>query len=151
MIIAFCGHRNFLKTKENEQKILDYLLKKVGESPAQMYLGGYGDFDDLAYSCCKKYKETHENISLIYITPYITEQYQKHHLDYIKTLYDEIIYPNIESKPLKFAISYRNKWMAEKADIIVCGINHMTGGAYQTYLHAKRNNKEIFNISEPNI
>lgn len=146
MIITFCGHSRFFGLKEYEQKLLDFLLEKVGDTPADMYLGGYGDFDNFAYSCCKKYKETHKNVSLIFITPYMTEEYQKKHLEYIKTVYDEIIYPEIENKPLKFAISYRNKWMVEKADFVVCGINHSTGGAYQTYLYAKRKKKEIFNV-----
>ena len=148
MKITFCGHSRFFALKEYKQIILDFLLEKIGDTPADMYLGGYGDFDNLAYSCCKKYKETHKNVSLIFISPYMTEEYQKNHLEHIKTIYDEIIYPEIENKPLKFAISYRNKWMVEKVDLVICGINHYTGGAYKTYLYAKRKKKEIFNVAD---
>lgn len=146
MIITFCGHAKFQRTDEYEQKMLAFLAEKVGNKSADMYLGGYGDFDNFAYDCCKKYKETHPNISLIFITPYLTVEYQQKHLEYQKKRYDEIIYQAIEDKPLKFAITYRNKWMVEKADYIICGITHDWGGAYKTYQYAKRKKRHIFNV-----
>lgn len=146
MIIAFCGHSKFLKSEEYKQKILDFLEKTVGQNCADMYLGGYGAFDEFAYECCKEYKKNHSNISLIFITPYITVNYQKNYLENYKKKYDEIIYPEIENRPLKFAISYRNKWMVEKADYIICGINHNWGGAYQAYSYAKKLGKVILNV-----
>ena len=116
MVVAFCGHAQFSKTAECEQKILSFLAEKVADRPAHFYLGGYGDFDSFAYDCCKKYKVNHPNVLLIFITPYMTLEYQQNHLRYQKKRYDEIIYPEIEDKPLKFAIVYRNKWMIEQAD-----------------------------------
>lgn len=151
MIITFCGHAEFRKTTEYEQKILAFLENLVGDQPADMYLGGYGAFDSLAYDCCKKYQDNHPNISLIYVTPYMTVEYQQNHLEYQKTIYDSIIYPEIQDKPIKFAISYRNKWMVEQADFVICGISHDWGGAYQTYQHAKRKKKPIFNVVGKNF
>ena len=96
MIVTFCGHTQFSKSEEYEQQILAFLEEKVGDQPADMYLGGYGSFDSFAYDCCKKYKETHPNVSLVFVTPYLTINYQKNHLDYQKTRYDSILYPEIE-------------------------------------------------------
>ena len=146
MIITFCGHSQFPKPLEYEEKLHALLEKIVGDSAADMYLGDYGDFDSLAYNCCKKYKETHPNVSLIFITPYITPGYSRNHLEIQKGKYDAIIYPEIEDKPLKFAISYRNKWMVERADCVICGIMHKWGGAYTSYQHALRKKKAIYNI-----
>jgi uncharacterized phage-like protein YoqJ len=147
MIVTFCGHARFHGTEEYEQKILAFLRDNVGDIPADMYLGGYGDFDGFAYDCCKKYKKAHPNVSLVFVTPYLTVEYQKNHLEYQTTRYDSIVYPEIEDKPPRFAISYRNKWMVEKADYVVCCIEHDWGGAYKTYLHAKRQKKPIININ----
>ena len=72
----------------------------------------------------------------------------KKHLAYQKDWYDEILYPSLEDKPLKFAISYRNQWMVEQADYVIAYITHEWGGAYQTYKHARKKKKEIFNLSE---
>ena len=146
MIVTFCGHSRFSKSEEYEQKILAFLEEKVGDRHADMYLGGYGSFDNFAYDCCKKYKETHTNISLVLVTPYLTIDYQKNHLDYQKARYDSILYPEIEDKPKRYAITYRNKYMVEMADYVVAYVSHNWGGAYTTYKHAKRKGKEIFNL-----
>lgn len=147
MIVTFCGHAQFKKTEECEQKILAFLEERVGEQSADMYLGGCGDFDSFAYDCCKKFQETHPKVSLIFITPYLTVKRQKNNLDYPKTRYDSIIYPEIEDKPKRYAITYRNKYMVEKADFVVAYITHDWGGAYKTYKYAKRKKKSIINIS----
>ncbi len=148
MIVTFCGHACFPKKEEHERKIIEFLEEKIGDKPAEMYLGGYGGFDAFAYDCCKKYKATHPNISLVFVTPYLTIEYQRNHLEYKKEFYDYILYPEIEDKPLRYAISYRNKYMAEKADYVIAYVNHNHGGAYATYRHAKRNGKEIFNLAD---
>ena len=144
MIVTFCGHRQYCREKEDEAKVLAFLEEKIGDSIADIYLGGYGNFDHFAYACSKKYKQTHSNVSLLFITPYLREELLKEEMQF----YDGIIYPEIEDKPLRFAISYRNKWMVEKADYVIAYITHSFGGAYSTYKHAKKCGKPIFNLAE---
>ena len=151
MVISFCGHSHFMKTHALETKILHFLEGTVGDKPAEFYLGGYGSFDDFAYDCSKKYQSQHPNIRLVFITPYITVEYQRNHLEHQKKRYDDIIYPEIESVPLKFAITYRNRWMMEKADYVVAYVDRSYGGAYQAYRYAKRKKKAVFNLSEKEI
>ena len=80
MVISFFGHSDFQETNEAELKISTLLEKLVGDTPVQIYLGGYGAFDSFAYRYCKKYKSKHPNTSLIFITPYITPEYQNIHI-----------------------------------------------------------------------
>ena len=148
MIVTFCGHAHFTKTREYEHRILTFLEEKIGDQPAYMYLGGYGNFDSFAYECCKKYKESHPNVSLVFVTPYLTIDYQKNHLEHRKIKYDLILYPEIEDKPKRYAITYRNKFMMEKADYVIAYVSHDWGGAYNAYKHAKRKGKEIFNLAD---
>ncbi len=148
MVIAFCGHSSFCQTEEYEKKLLALLEKAVGNERACMYLGGYGNFDAFAYKCCKKYKEAHPNISLVFVTPYLTPEYQKNRLEYEKKRYDEIIYPEIEDKPPRLAITYRNRFMMDSADHVVAYIKHTHGGAYKTYMYAKRKGIDIFNLAD---
>lgn len=142
MIITFCGHAQFQGSKEYEQKILAFLEKKVGNQFADMYFGGYGNFDSFAYECCKTYKEIHPNISLIFVTPYLKSNAA---YDYEKK-YDSILYPGIEDKPKRYAIVYRNQYMVEKADYVIAYVSHDWGGAYTMYRYAKKKGKEIFNL-----
>ena len=148
MIVTFCGHARFSKSEKYEQQILAFLEEKIGDQPADMYLGDYGSFDSFAYDCCKKYKETHPYISLVFITPYLTIDYQKNYLDYKKTRYDSILYPEIEGKPKRYAITYRNKYMVEVADYVVAYVSLDWGGAYKTYKYAQRKGKKIFNLAK---
>ena len=147
MIVTFCGHAQFQKSEEYEQKILSFLKERVGDHSADIYLGGYGNFDNFAYACCKKYKETHPNISLVFVTPYLTSDYLHRRLQHQETMYDSILYPEIENKPKRYAITYRNKYMVEKADYIIAYISHDRGGAYTTYKYAKKIGKSIFNLA----
>ena len=151
MIVTFCGHSQYTESGEDEEKILSLLTEIIGDRNADLYLGGYGSFDSFARKCGRKYQKTHPNTRLIFVTPYMTIDYQKNHLDYNKDLYDEILYPNLENKPLRFAISYRNKWMVEQADYIIAYITHDWGGAYQTYKHAQQKKHPLFNISGKEI
>ena len=148
MIITFCGHSQFTGTEKNKKRIFAFLEERVGETYAEMYLGGYGGFDNFAYECCKKYKESHPNILLVFVTPYITEQYQRNRLKDEAERYDMILYPPIEDKPKRYSIFYRNKYMVDKADFVIAYIDHNFGGAYKTYDYAKRKGKEILNIAD---
>ncbi len=148
MIITFCGHADFLKSKDCEEKFLRWLGEIVGEKRVEMYLGGYGNFDHFAYDCCKKYKETHPNVFLVFVTPYMTVEYQRNYLKYQEKRYDHILFPEIENKPKRFAITYRNRYMVDKADWIVAYVKHDWGGAYATYQYAKRKGKTIFNLAD---
>lgn len=148
MVVAFCGHSNFKKTEEYERDILAFLEEKVGDMTVELYLGGYGDFDDFSYDCCKKYKAMHPSALLVFVTPYITVEYQKNHLEYQRSRYDLILYPDIENVPKRLAILYRNRYMIDKADYVIAYVKYDWGGAYQTYKYAKRKGKVIFNLAE---
>ena len=148
MTVAFCGHADFYGTGEQEERILDFLGEKIGDQAADLYLGGYGGFDSFAYVCCKKYKEHHPNVSLVFVTSYMTQEYQRKHLTDMQSKYDEILYPALENKPRRFAISYRNQYMMEKADFVIAYVDHDWGGAYTTYRYAKRKRKVIFNLAD---
>ena len=141
MIVTFCGHADFQRSDEYEKKIFDFFEKNIGEQSTEVYLGGYGAFDEFAYKCCKKYKATHPNMFLIFVTPYINVEYQE-------LEYDSIIYPDIEDKPLKLAILYRNRYMVEKADCVIAFVARPFGGAYKTYKHARNKKKHIFNLAD---
>lgn len=83
---------------------------------------------------------------MIFVTPYNTISYQKNHLSIIKDNYDVIIYPEIEDKPKRFAITYRNRYMVDKCDCLIAYIDHQWGGAYNTYQYAVRKKKKIINL-----
>ena len=148
MFVTFFGHSYFSPTEENERKILNFLEEIIGDRIAYAYLGNLGGFDEFAYDCCKKYKENHSNLSLIYVTPYMTINFQEKHIKQEMKRYDAVLYPEIEDKPIRFAISYRNKFMVEESDYVITYVSHDWGGAYTAYKYAKRKGKHVFNLAD---
>lgn len=142
MVIAFCGHSDYVCTLEDERLVLGILEKSVGNEPCEFFLGEYGGFDRFAYYCAKKFKTVHSNSRLILIIPYINKK-----TDISERHFDECIYPELEHVPPKYAISHRNRWIAEQADIIIAYITHKYGGAYEMYRHATNRHKTIYNIA----
>ena len=150
MRICFFGHSEAYCSDEVRHRLVVLLSDLVNEGDCEFWFGGYGRFDDMAYSCASHVTSSFE-IKKIFVTPYITESYQKNQLEYKKYKYDCMIYPEIESVPLRFAISARNRWMVENADIVICYINHLSGGAYTAIKHAKKHCKRIINLGSAQI
>lgn len=148
MVITFCGHAKFYDYEKTESKLLSLLDKLVGDKDAELFVGVYGNFDSFVFNCAKKYKLIHPNARIMLIIPY-PDASKYITPPYITTKdYDEIIYPGLEDKPQRFAITYCNKWMVDCADIVISYVTHTFGGAYKTYTYAKRKRKKIYNLPE---
>ena len=98
----------------------------------------------------RKYQKEHPDINMkfVFVTPYMTESHQKNHLNPIRHKYDEILYPPIEDKPLRYAIVYRNQYMMMLASLVVAYVSHQWGGAWQTYRYAVKRNRKVINLYE---
>ena len=59
----------------------------------------------------------------------------------------EISYFAANSHP-KAAIQIRNCEMVDRADLIICYVSNMKGGAYKTVQYAKLKGKEIINLAD---
>lgn len=61
--------------------------------------------------------------------------------------YDEIVIPDVIGKAHpKAAITLRNRWMVDTADLIIAYIECEEGGAYSAVKYAKKLNKKVVNI-----
>ncbi len=143
VIITFCGHSDFRPNEEYERQILALLEDFAGDTPTECFLGEYGSFDRFAYSCCKKYQATHPKLRLILVTPYQNESV----LSRQRQWYDEIVYPDIENRPPRVAILYRNRYMVDRADLVIAYVERQFGGAYKTYRYAEKRKKPIRNLT----
>ena len=143
MIITFCGHSDFYETGDIRERLLNSITEAAGDEQVELYLGGYGNFDLFAHSCAVQYKKSHPSAKIILVTPYIDEKYLAARRDG----YDEIIYPDLEGVPKRFAITYRNRWIIGKADTVIAYVKRSVGGAYQAYKHAIALQKNIRDLT----
>ena len=147
MIVAFCGHRNYIETAADEEKVLALLSSCVGAGACELFLGEYGNFDSFAYRCAKKFKGERTDRRLVFVTPYLSTEYRKNAVEYTKNRFDQVVYPPLETVPPRYAIVRRNKWIVEQADVLIAYITHKHGGAYTMYQYAQKKEKVVFNIA----
>lgn len=149
MIITFLGHSKLFDSDRLREEVRRTILQNADKDEKILfYCGGYGDFDTLCASVCRSVKEEIRDCEIIFITPYITEAQQRKTDEQIKLgIYDSSIYPPLESVPPKFAISKRNEWMMNSADLVIAYVEYEYGGAYKTLKYAMRKKKRIVNLA----
>ena len=139
MIVTFCGHRQV----EEELLVRSWLEATVAELIQKgadvFYLGGYGRFDRMALSVVNHAKEEHPLRSVL-VLPYLDRKTAAEE-------YDHTIYPPLENVPKRFAILKRNRWMVDKADVIVAYVIHEWGGAAATLRYAESREKAVVRFS----
>lgn len=73
MIVTFCGHSQ-ISNPEKVQKILKPLLHSVlNRGATRFYLGGYGDFDQLAAKVLYRLKLDRVEIESVLVLPYLNK------------------------------------------------------------------------------
>ena len=141
MIVTFCGHSQISQSEEVEKWLYAITKKLIKEGASTFYLGGYGAFDSLAASVLRTQKKWHPQLELVLVLAYLNTR--KHTSDY-----DRTVYPSLETVPPRFAISYRNRWMVEAADVVVAYVLHDWGGAATTLRCAKQKKKLIISYCD---
>ena len=151
MIVTFVGHGELSVGEDLEKKVREALLELLPSGERiSFYCGGYGAFDDLCAKVCRSLKSEFPRSEVLYVTPYLSESHGKKIQRYMEAkLYDSVVYPPLESVPPRFAISRRNEWMVEQADLIVAFVCRPFGGAAGTLDFARRKKKRIVNLAFP--
>lgn len=107
-------------------------------APILAILAAMGAFDLPANEVlCELKCQYHIHTSLV--LPYLDRVY-------MSEMYDDTIYPPLEGVPRRFAISRRNEWMVDQADVVVAYVNHGWGGAAATLRYTERKKKRIVEI-----
>ena len=71
MIITFCGHSDYSTNANDGIRLLELIENISQGKQIDFYWGGYGNFDDFALNCTRKYKQSHPYTNIIFITPYL--------------------------------------------------------------------------------
>ncbi len=145
MIISFCGHSSYIPNDDDRELLLTLFEQVIQGKYVEFFLGGYGNFDHFALKCCQQYKQNHSNCKIIFVAPYLDERLNERK-KILEQLYDEIIYPQLESVPPRFAIVKRNQWMISQSNYVFAYVKTHYGGAYNSLLLADRQKIPYTNI-----
>ena len=73
--------------------------------------------------------------------------YNVKNAEYYEKYYDSVIIPeNLHRAHPKAAITLKNRWMVEEADLVITYVTRNEGGAYRAMQYAKKLNKEVINL-----
>lgn len=139
MLVTFCGHSTLPNSVDVAASLAVVIKDLIAEGATEFYFGGYGEFDSLAARVVRDAKDSHPDIRSTLVVPYIDREINP-------SLYDGSVYPPLESVPRRFAISKRNEWMIDQADVVVSGVTHDWGGAAATLKYAQRKKKRIISV-----
>lgn len=147
-ICAFFGHRDTPITNSLTTKLEETLVSLINQGVDEFWCCEQGDFDWFARSTVLRLKKEFFHIKVCYILAYHTFLSSEISINYLEGTYDDIIYPETaENGHPKFAITRRNKYIAENADIIVCYVRRQSGGAFKAVKIAERLKKKIINLA----
>ena len=149
--VSFFGHRYIERGIEIENR-LDKLLHDLimQKDYIDFLIGRDGEFDLLASAAIKRAVNNyaHSNTHFTLVLPYLKAEYrdnEKEYLDYYDEV--EVCYESSIAHP-KSAIQIRNRSMIDRSGLVVCCVQHNTGGAYHTLQYAEKQGKRIINISD---
>lgn len=149
--VAFFGHRyvdNIIKV----ESLLEEQIRKLIDDNAYVdfLVGRNGDFDQCASSSVQRVRKNHrdDNSALVLVLPYPTAAYLNNEEVFHHYYTDVEVSAAASVAHPKSAIKIRNREMVDRADLIVCYIEHEKGGAWQTVEYARNQGKIVINLAD---
>ena len=124
--VSFFGHRKITDSIEIEKRLDTLVSSVIRRAIVELDYG---------------------NASHILVLPYETAEF-RNNTDSYKNYYTEVeICEQAAVAHFRAAIQVRNKTMVDCSDLVVCCIEHTSGGAYKTVQYAQNQQKDIINLN----
>ena len=118
--------------------ILEDLIVKEGA--CDFYVGNNGAFDREVHYALKKLKKQYPHIRYTIVLAYMPNA--------AASADDHTLFPEQVARAMpRFAIDKRNRWMLERADVVVTFVKHIGGAAKYMEL-AERKGKRVINLAQ---
>lgn len=146
--VSFFGHRiieDISRIEKNLIKVLNHIIEN--NDYIRFLICREGEFDWLVSSVISRVTYCRHNSYTVLVLPYMKSAYRDKKFDY-SMFYNEIeICQEASEAYFKEAFHIRNKSMIDRSDLVICCIQHKSGGAYKAVQYAIKQNKKIINIS----
>lgn len=145
--VALFGHRDFSGHRLLEERLTPLLGNLLKNKPyVEIYVGRNGEFDLFVATIVRRLQKMlgEDNNELICVLPY-----PEKNIEYYEEYYGSVIIPECLGKTHpKGAITKRNRWIVEQADLIICYVERDVGGAFAAMKYAEKLNKNIINLAQ---
>lgn len=150
--VSLFGHRELSDAVESEKRLYRLVSELIRTKEYVDFLvGRNGDYDTLASSVIRRAVKDcdYANASHILVLPYRTAEY-KANVDNFSAYYSEVeICEQAADAHFKAAIQIRNQCMIDRSDLVVCYVEHKSGGAYKALKYAEAHGKKVINLASP--
>lgn len=137
---CFFGHRDCPDSIKS--KLKKCVLELIEENNVRcFYVGNQGRFDQLVISVLKEIVLTNPNVNCYVVLAYLPNN--KSDSMNLVTIYPE----GLELVPKRYCISWRNNWLIQHSDCVICYVTHSTGGAAKFVKTAERKSRKVFNLA----
>lgn len=141
MTFTFFGQDNFRKSVK--PMIAEYLVRLIHNGGAEnflFYVGDYGSFDRMIISVLRLLKAAYPKIEYRIVPTHLSRinRYGSSEIE---------IPQGIENVPKQFANDFRNRWMLDKAQIVIVYLTHQWGTAMKYASLAEQMGKAVVNMS----
>lgn len=148
--MSLFGHRAISDAFASERK-LEMIIRELISSKeyVEFLVGRTGAFDILAASVIHRVQRElgSANSALVLVLPYLTAEY-RNNISSLESYYDEIeIFEKSAQAHYKAAMQIRNQCLVDRSDLVVCLIEHNSGGAFQTIEYAKEQGVRVVNVT----
>ena len=141
-ICTFFGHRDCSECVK--EALISTVENLIIQGTTRFYVGNHGNFDKYVIDVLRQLKMKYPYIFYQIVLAYMPTDRQSGRYDANETLLPE----GIEVVPKRFAISYRNRWMLRKADIVVAYVKHRMGSSATYLQEACKAKKTVINIAK---
>lgn len=132
---TFFGHRLIDRDIKGElSATLERLI--IEDDVRRFYVGNSGGFDGAALSVLELLKSKYD-IEINVVSAYMPKE----------PCPNGLLPDGIEAVPPRFAIDYRNNYMLNKSDVVVCYVTTDFGGAAKFAKSALRRGKRVINLA----
>ena len=145
--VSFFGHREIENALEVERKLEAKITELIQTKQyIEFLVGREGELDILAASVVKRVKKQMDygNCSLVLVLPYMKAEFRDNEKDFLDYYDDVEICEQSAKAHYKSAMQIRNKAMVDRSDLVVCCIQHKSGGAYKTVRYALKRGINIY-------
>lgn len=149
--VAFFGHRYIDNPFRIEGRLKKYIQRLLAEHEyVEFLVGRNGELDQLASSTIRRCRRNirDDNNALVLVLPYHTDEYHNNRESYHNYYTDVEISHTASAVHPKAAIQISNREMVDRADLILCCIEHEEGGVWKTIQYAIQQGKLIINLAE---
>ena len=141
MTVTICGHGDYYGDENVKRWLIETVEHLIRRGANEFLLGGCGSFDACAATVVRELQKKYPTIRSVLVLPYLDRKVDSRR-------YDTTLYPPLENVPRRFAISRRNEYMVNEADVVVAYVTHDWGGAATMLAYARRKKKEIIRYAE---